>query len=795
MTPRTLSIHWATVALAALLGLTGPVLRADPPTASYIFPAGGQRGKTVNFRVGGLFLHDDCPFEMLGTGIDAVKKLKKTKTVWFEGPILLGSDAGQSEVYPKDYAGRVGIAADAPLGVRYWRVWNAQGAPPALKFAVGDLPEIVEAEIDGEPIPVAVQLPVTINGRIFPREDVDLWSFRARRGQTISCRVQAAALGSPLDSRLEILDATGKKLAENDDADGADSFLRFTAPADGDYQVRIQDVQFRGGQAYVYRLTITDEPTLDWVYPLGGQRGEKTTFELGWRDHALSGRVSQEHASVNLPVDGSADHGQRFSVQGKQSCPFLLELTDWPEHLEAEPNDEAQQSKLVAVPAILNGRIDKPGDVDHWGFTARKGDVYELDLRASRLGSPLAAVLVILDAKSKELARADAASAGVADPQLTFTAPADGTYLIRIAERFQARGGPDSIYRLQVTRSAAPDFRLRLVADALPLVRGGEAKLTITAERRGGFTGAIDLKVNGLPHGVAAANLRIADGQSATELVFKDTPAVVVGGYRLRISGSATIGARTVARVASLPAERATLALDSVLLALTLPTPFRIQGVYDGRYRWVPRGTVHSRRYRIDRGGYEGPFEVSICDWQLRHLQGIQGPTIAVPASAKEFEYPVTLPPWMEIGRVSRTVICAVGTVKDAEGNEHKVNFRSNNDLDQLVIILEPGRLDIETDANSFRVVPGQTIVLPVRLRRGKDLTGPAKIELVASTHMRGLEAPALALPAAQNEAKFTIRFAEGKVGPFNLPVILRATILDKGLPVIAETKLDFLTK
>ena len=30
-----------------------------------------------------------------------------------------------------------------------------------------------------------------------------------------------------------------------------------------------------------------------------------------------------------------------------------------------------------------------------------------------------------------------------------------------------------------------------------------EAKLKITAERKGGFTGTIDLKVDGLPHGVA----------------------------------------------------------------------------------------------------------------------------------------------------------------------------------------------------------------------------------------------------------------------------------------------------
>ena len=52
---------------------------------------------------------------------------------------------------------------------------------------VGDMPEIVEQEIDGDTVPVAVQLPVTINGRIFPRENVDAWTFPARAGQTFTC--------------------------------------------------------------------------------------------------------------------------------------------------------------------------------------------------------------------------------------------------------------------------------------------------------------------------------------------------------------------------------------------------------------------------------------------------------------------------------------------------------------------------------------------------------------------------------------------------------------------------------
>src|SRR5947209_11159824 len=61
---------------------------ANPPVASYVFPAGGQRGTTVPVRVGGLFLHKECSWELLGPGVEADRVLERTATTWFEGPVL-----------------------------------------------------------------------------------------------------------------------------------------------------------------------------------------------------------------------------------------------------------------------------------------------------------------------------------------------------------------------------------------------------------------------------------------------------------------------------------------------------------------------------------------------------------------------------------------------------------------------------------------------------------------------------------------------------------------------------------
>ena len=65
---------------------------------------------------------------------------------------------------------------------------------------------------------------------------------------------------------LELLDASGKRLAFNDDhedkSDGlrthhADSLISFTLPADGTYYVRLGDSQHHGGPEYAYRLRLS----------------------------------------------------------------------------------------------------------------------------------------------------------------------------------------------------------------------------------------------------------------------------------------------------------------------------------------------------------------------------------------------------------------------------------------------------------------------------------------------------------------------------------------------------------
>jgi hypothetical protein len=657
-----------------------------------------------------------------------------------------------------------------------------------MRFVVGELPEIVEDEIDGDAIPVPVSLPVTINGRIFPREDIDLWQFAAKKGQPIALEVHAIRLGSPLDARLEVLDAKGRVLAESDTLVGGDPLLHFTPPADGEYQARIRDVQNQGGQAYVYRLTITAGPHVDYFYPLGGRRSGKLTLDVA--GHGVpAGKVE-----LTLPANPGSEFLYHPMIAGQRANGILLDVDDLPEVLEEDA------AKPVTVPAVLNGRISKPGEIDAWTWLARKGEAYEFELRAGRLGSRLDGVLTIVDAAGKELARAEASGPAQLDPSVRFMAPADGSYTVRVQDRFASRGGPGFAYRLRIDQPKTPDFRLSLAADALTLPRPdlvsapkgpkkSQVRLKVTAERIAGFKEAISLEVAGLPPGVTLSGTTISAGQNGVDLVFEADGQAKIGPAHLSIKGIAKTAGGELVRTAFLPAPRGQAPIDSVLLGVAMPTPFVIKGEYDMGF--AARGTVLKRKYKIVRNGYTGPIEVSLTDKQARHLQGVTGPTIVVPPGADEFTYAAQLPPWMETGRTCRVCVMGVGTVKEPDGSVHRVSFSSINQNEQLVAVVGPGKLAMELMKTSFIAKPGESIAVNVHVKRALGIQGPVRLELVLPAHLKGISADPATIAADQGDGVLTIRCSGKLSASFNLPVTIRATLMHAGEPLTAEAKVD----
>lgn len=137
------------------------------------------------------------------------------------------------------------------------------GPSNPVLLTTGAFPETLQAGTN-DSIATAQKLPVpaTVSGRLARQNSAagsaqaDFYRFHAAQGQKLALEVAARRLGSPLDSTLTVLDTSGKELASNDDGDGADSRLEFTAPQAGDYIARIADLNRRQGPDFVYRLTV-----------------------------------------------------------------------------------------------------------------------------------------------------------------------------------------------------------------------------------------------------------------------------------------------------------------------------------------------------------------------------------------------------------------------------------------------------------------------------------------------------------------------------------------------------------
>jgi hypothetical protein len=703
---------------------------ANPPAASYVFPAGAQRGTSVEVRVGGLFLYDKPAFEITGPGVTHSPHLTPAKRVWFEGPVLPLPESQQQEDYPADLHGTVALAKDAALGARRVRVFTSQGGAGGPVFVVGDLPEVVEKEIDGDPLPKAIKLPVTANGRIFPREDIDLWEFDAEAGKTVTAFAHAQSINSPLVPKLDVLDARGNVVAEEmlHPCVGTDASVKFTPKVVGKYRVRITDARTLGGQAYVYRLTVT------------------------------TANVPEFHFPLRAKPDG------------------LTDVTD--------------ATKPVQVPAALNGKIERPGVASEWKVELKKGGKYTFDLQARRYEAPLCGVVVLVDAAGKELARAEGTE--TADPNvLAFSPSSDGTYTLKVAEKFRGRGGANFVYRLRVldgTPKVEPGFRLTVAPDVFTVPRGGALKVKVTAERFGTFVGPVVVTAADLPKGLTANTVTLAANQQSADLTVTAAADALVGPLPLCVTG---LGIGTPRRffcgTAVCSGPRGSSDESALRLAVALPTPFKIVDQYV--MTSAPRGETYYRKYKIDRGTFDGPIRVQLADKQARHLQGVTGPVLTLKPGETEFEYPAFLPPWMELGRTCRVCVMATAQVKDpVDGREHTVSFSSTEQNQQMIVVVGPGRLDLSCDKTSVRA--DGAVRLTVKVSRSKNLTGAATVELVLPEHVRGVTAAKLALPADKTEGELVLTFAPD-AGPFNVPLLLRATVSTPTGPVTAETKVD----
>jgi hypothetical protein len=135
------------------------------------------------------------------------------------------------------------------------------------------------------------------------------------------------------------------------------------------------------------------------------------------------------------------------------------------------------------------------------------------------------------------------------DSHLEFVVPREGEYLVHVKDVRGLEGG-DFAYQLTV-REPQPDFLLSADPANPNVPRGGRVPVEVTASRREGFDGPIELEVKNLPAGLKASPAAIPSGQDSTVIILQAAADVVTqSATSFQIVGRGKVDGRALVRVA-----------------------------------------------------------------------------------------------------------------------------------------------------------------------------------------------------------------------------------------------------
>jgi hypothetical protein len=289
---------------------------------------------------------------------------------------------------------------------------------------------------------------------------------------------------------------------------------------------------------------------------------------------------------------------------------------DFPEVMQALPLQGSLQE--VVPPVAINGRLAEAGREDRYRLLVKPGSRWRFDLLASRVGSPLDAVLAIANDSGARLVESDDRPDTV-DPGLDFTVPADTSALVVGIRDLQGRGGPTFIYRLAITPLDRPDFQMRLFELEERVPKGGNAVVRVRAERSG-YNGPIRVTIPGLPSGVALASDGIPAGATDALLTLRCAPNSNLADAFVQLVGeSSEAGTRLRRRAALLPALRpagSSTPDEEIALAVTEASPIAV--AWEGSDDLLQPGTTAPLKVRLERlAGASGAVRLTLLTSQV----------------------------------------------------------------------------------------------------------------------------------------------------------------------------------
>ena len=245
-------------------------------------------------------------------------------------------------------------------------------------------------------------------------------------------------------------------------------------------------------------------PQLQSIFPAGARQGTSVECTITGSEVNTATGLYFSHAGITatavkpgvfqVSVAKGVPIG-RYDVRAV--CPAGVSsyrsfvVGDRPEFIEKEPNNSPQEAQRITLPVVVNGQISGGIDLDHFVFTAKKGQRIFVNCWAWRLDSFLDATLLILSSDGKELAYGGDYYGK--DPFIDFTVPADGDYTVKLWD-FIYGGGAMNVYRLEI--GSLPHLDAVLPAAVRP---GESSKLTLLGRNLPGGVPVPGMTIQGRP--------------------------------------------------------------------------------------------------------------------------------------------------------------------------------------------------------------------------------------------------------------------------------------------------------
>lgn len=751
---------WPCAWLPILLGVLAvafsvSVVEAASPRINRLQPQGAQLGTNVELTIHGNRLDDAAGLFLYEPGI-RVEEIIAT--------------AGDRLVC------RVKIAEDCPLGEHGLRVRTNSGISNLATFRVGPFAEIEEREPNNDfAAPQAIPLNVTVNG-VVENEDVDYFAVDMTAGQRLNVEVEGVRLGMTFfDPSVAIYNTQRFVLAASDDSPlvQQDAVCGVSIPEDGTYIVQVRESAFGGSNQSRYRLHVGTFPRPTAVFPPGGKPGE--TLLLRWLGD--TGGVWEEE--ITLPATPSRETIGLFArSQGLPApSPNWVRVNELDNVTESEPNDALNQGIPGEVPVAFCGIVEKPGDVDHFSFTAKKGQQYDIRVFARALRSPLDSVLSVHKPDGAAVGSND--DTGSPDSYYRLRADSDGQYSVRIRDHL-LRGGEDFVYRIEVA-PVRPKLAMSLperrqFEDVTATVPRGNRFAFLIGAVREDFGGPVEPVFEGLPPGVSAELITIPDGSPNAVALLSAAEDAPLEGRLARLEGRATVGEREIIGQLS---QRTSLVRgqnnreiwnyeqDRMAIAVGEVVPCQVE-IVQPKVPIVQGGAMELKITASREEGFDGPVTVQM----LALPRGVSSPaSVTLEAGQSETRMPLTATDNAAVGTAR---IAALGQLDTGNG--------------PALIATQLATLEVASPMVAFAypqaaVEQGKELPLPIGVTVNTAFDGPAQVELLGLP--AGVSTSPQEITAESTQCVFPLRVSEDAPVGLHKSLVCRVTVMRDGEPIV----------